>query len=135
MSVSQVLLALELDITSEENSKCSWGGPVQNELCLIVHAAPPSEHDTWNLSDRISVGGNRALLSHCDQHGSPFRLILGYAGWGPGQLVSEIERGDWLYSEATPELIFETPMSAMYDVALSDFGMTENSFYGSPIDN
>ena len=62
-------------------------------------------------------------------------MVLGYAGWGPGQLVAEIERGDWLYSDATPELIFETPISAIYDIALADMGLTSNLYFGTPIDN
>ncbi|MEC8380650.1 MAG: YqgE/AlgH family protein [Myxococcota bacterium] len=133
--VRHILSALDMRISTNEDSLCGWGGPVQNELCLIIHGAPPTVHDTWNICDGISIGGNKAILQHCEQNGSPFRVVLGYAGWGPEQLVSEIERGDWLYSEVTPELVFDTPTSAIYDVALSDFGLTSNCYFGDPIDN
>ena len=36
-------------------------------------------------------------------------LALGYAGWSAGQLDDEVEAGSWLFTELTPELLFETP--------------------------
>jgi putative transcriptional regulator len=35
-----------------------------------------------------------------------FRLVLGYAGWGPGQLAKEMSQGAWLPAKATPDLVF-----------------------------
>jgi putative transcriptional regulator len=37
---------------------------------------------------------------------SSFRLFLGYAGWGPGQLVDEILRNDWLVAPLNKDLLF-----------------------------
>ena len=34
-------------------------------------------------------------------------VILGYSGWGSGQLEGEMEKDDWILSELDPELIFE----------------------------
>ena len=35
-------------------------------------------------------------------------LLLGYSGWGPGQLAEEMSRGAWLHTEAVPDLVFDT---------------------------
>ena len=35
------------------------------------------------------------------------RFMMGYAGWGAGQLAGEVRRGDWLDAPADEALIFE----------------------------
>lgn len=38
---------------------------------------------------------------------SAFRLLVGYAGWGAGQLAREFSAGAWLPTNADAELLFE----------------------------
>lgn len=38
--------------------------------------------------------------------GSPFRLMIGFASWGPGQLDDELAMGGWLTTVATREDVF-----------------------------
>ena len=47
------------------------------------------------------------------------RFFVGYSGWGAGQLEDEISRNGWLTVEATPQIIFDTPVEQRYDRALS----------------
>jgi putative transcriptional regulator len=59
-------------------------------------------------------------------HGAgPRRVLvtLGYSGWGAGQLEEEIGRNGWLTVNATPEVIFDTPIEQRYDKALSLLGI------------
>jgi len=86
-----------------------FGGPVAfGEVLALVRApaAPPASRpvidDVWYTDSRQTV---EALLAA----GTPaarLHLVLGYAGWAPGQLQSEIRRGDWLLSPAAPGQIF-----------------------------
>ena len=58
--------------------------------------------------------------------GSPtaYRLCLGYAGWGPGQLEREVVVGGWLTSnKASPLRIFDTPSEKVWDAAIRDLGI------------
>jgi len=50
-------------------------------------------------------------------------VTLGYSGWGAGQLEEEIGRNGWLNVNASPEIIFETPIEERYDKALSLLGI------------
>ena len=50
-------------------------------------------------------------------------LALGYAGWGAGQLESEIQGNGWLHCAADPELIFGTDTEGKYEMALRKLGI------------
>jgi len=50
-------------------------------------------------------------------------LALGYAGWAPGQLESEIQSNGWLHSQADPALIFDDDIGRKYDRALAKIGV------------
>ena len=50
-------------------------------------------------------------------------LALGYAGWAPGQLESEIQANGWLHCPADPELIFDPEIDRKYSQALDKIGI------------
>ena len=50
-------------------------------------------------------------------------LALGYCGWEPGQLESELVRDGWMVTSASDELIFTTPVEQRYQKALKDAGI------------
>ena len=49
--------------------------------------------------------------------------MLGYSGWGPGQLEGEIGRNGWLTCESTPDLVFHTEDAEKWTRALSQLGV------------
>ena len=52
-----------------------------------------------------------------------FRLILGYSGWGAGQVETELVEGAWLVAPADPHLIFGTPSEATWSEAFRRLGI------------
>jgi putative transcriptional regulator len=50
------------------------------------------------------------------------RLVIGYSGWGPGQLEAELEESAWLLSDVSAELIFSTPPERMWEAAIRRLG-------------
>jgi putative transcriptional regulator len=50
-------------------------------------------------------------------------LALGYAGWGPGQLDSEIQENAWLNIDADNALVFDTDLDSKWDRALAKLGV------------
>ena len=50
-------------------------------------------------------------------------MMLGYAGWGPGQLEGEIARNGWLTAEASPQIVFQVPAGAKWSAALESIGV------------
>jgi putative transcriptional regulator len=62
----------------------------------------------------------------------PFRLLLGYAGWGPGQLEGEIHRGDWIPMEVDDSLVFDADTAALWRKALDRLGLHPGGFMVGP---
>jgi putative transcriptional regulator len=48
--------------------------------------------------------------------------MVGYSGWGPGQLEAELESSAWLISEVDRDLIFCTPPDRMWQEAIRRLG-------------
>jgi putative transcriptional regulator len=49
-------------------------------------------------------------------------LIVGYAGWGPGQLEAELHASAWLMSDVDRDLLFNTPAERMWEEAIRRLG-------------
>ena len=50
-------------------------------------------------------------------------MMLGYSGWAPGQLDSEIREGAWIPVDLDPSLIFEVPPDSRWTAALASLGI------------
>ena len=50
-------------------------------------------------------------------------VALGYAGWGPGQLDTEIQSNAWLSVESDLELVFSAKTAEKWDMALEEIGV------------
>jgi putative transcriptional regulator len=71
------------------------------------------------VGPEIGVSGELAAFTTLLGGGGPtsFRLLLGCAGWAPGQLETEISTGAWLPASVDSDLVFDTPLDAVWDGA------------------
>ena len=73
------------------------GGPVAPHVCMVVHDAGWTCERTQTIVEGLCISEPSASMPHLlDQESVPFRFIMGYAGWGEGQLQSELASGAWL---------------------------------------
>ena len=49
------------------------------------------------------------------EEGEAIKVYAGYAGWAPGQLQNEIDRGDWLVIDTDPEIIFNNQFDGLWE--------------------
>jgi len=84
------------------------GGPVSPGQGFFLHSRDVMLETSVAVGDEIAVTGDPAMLSTLAEGRRPQRLLfaLGYAGWGPGQLESEMTRGAWFDIAPDPALIF-----------------------------
>ena len=89
--------------------KLYFGGPVALEsVSFLVRADTPPEHAIQVL-DGVYLSSDRELLGKLLERDKPMeglRILVGYSGWGPGQLEAEITRGDWTIAPADANAIF-----------------------------
>ena len=60
------------------------------------------------------------------------RLVVGYVGWGPGQLDQEIAASSWLTLDVDPSLIFTVPPEQMWETAIRRLGTDPSMLQTSP---
>lgn len=86
------------------------GGPVQPEALLMLFRLAHEPAQARRVLEGIYLGGNLKDLERVIAKPSPaetFRAFVGYAGWGPGQLASEMAQGSWRVLPADATSIFE----------------------------
>src|SRR4249919_3779508 len=102
------------------------GGPVETERGFVLHSADFFiENSTLPIDDGICLTATLDILKAIARGDGPASAILalGYAGWAPGQLESEIQGNGWLHCAADPELIFGQDTGAKYQKALRKIGI------------
>ena len=98
-----------------------FGGPVEQGRGFVLHT-----NDYFTADSSLPVAGNISLTATIDilramaRGQGPQRavLALGYAGWAPGQLESEITHNGWLTCAADEDLLFGLDFDARYTAAL-----------------
>lgn len=101
------------------------GGPVQPERGFVIHDAGGNWGSTLPVSDQIQVTTSRDILESMAEGGGPARslVVLGYAGWGAGQLESEMAANAWLTVPANMDVLFEVPFEERWRAAAALIGI------------
>jgi putative transcriptional regulator len=102
------------------------GGPVETQRGFVLHSADYfMENSTLPIDDGICLTATLDILKAIAHGAGPANAILalGYAGWAPGQLESEIQDNGWLHCSADRELIFGEDASGKYFKALQKLGI------------
>ena len=101
------------------------GGPVHNELGLVLHRGFGEWQSTLKIGDQLGLTSSRDVLEAIAHSGGPddCLLVLGYAGWGAGQLDFEIRQNAWLTVPANPRIIFEVEVEERWAQAATSLGI------------
>ena len=103
-----------------------FGGPVETTRGFVLHSPDYGVEDST-----LEVPGGFAMTATLDilraigaGTGPAHALVaLGYAGWGAGQLESEIAQNGWLVGDPTPELIFDPDHGGKWLRAIQSLGI------------
>ena len=110
-----MLIDPSLSNTPEEREKLYginilifWGGPVEVKKIFVLHSSEYQSESTKNYGG-ISISQDYNILFDIAEDRGPEKslVILGYSGWGSGQLEGEMERDHWILSDLDPDIIFE----------------------------
>jgi putative transcriptional regulator len=92
------------------------------------HAQPATFYaSSLTISDGLEMTTSKDVLEALSSGGGPRKVLvsLGHAGWAGGQLESELAENTWLTVQASPEVIFDTPVGERYAKALGLLGLQE----------
>jgi len=127
ITTGRVVVNLDPPVETDRELQVWVGGPVEPQSSwmlvgsdLDLDEPAPGHRITSGLTLSASPDLLRRLL---DPNPPPrTRLIVGYSGWGPGQLEAELAESAWLMSDVDSDLIFETPPERMWEAAIRRLG-------------
>jgi putative transcriptional regulator len=94
------------------------GGPVHSEAVFVLMQTERPHAGMKRIKENIYFAAGINAISHGlpkSVKGEFARAYVGYAGWGPGQLENEIDRGDWLVVETDARIVFEEDPKLLWE--------------------
>ena len=108
-----------------------FGGPVLLDKGIVLHHSCYMSDSSVAISKSIAITSKQDVLIDLQQEKDvPFKLMLGHAGWSPGQLEKEIENGDWLMQNTTADFIFNVQPNKMWKKATESLGLDLGPSFG-----
>jgi putative transcriptional regulator len=98
------------------------GGPVQPSSVVILGHFEDASDAALVAFDDVGVLGTAASYEELSVGLRATRAFAGHSGWGPGQLDSELERGDWILEQARLEDAFSADPRALWSGVLTRKG-------------
>ena len=111
ITVGELLTQVDIK-TPRDCRRCDdpvyFGGPVERGRGFVLHAGAAEWGASTAVTEELAITTSPDILQAIGRGEGPekFLLLLGYAGWGPGQLESEMLENAWLSTPADTELIF-----------------------------
>lgn len=114
------------------------GGPVQVDTLHYIHQYPDLLPDSQEVVDGVYWGGDfDALKAHLwtgEITADKIKFILGYSGWGAGQLTEELSQKSWLTVEANSKIVLGTPEADIWKESLLQLGGAYKALVNYPVD-
>lgn len=122
-------LLMQLDIRPREghpHAPLFFGGPVETGRGFVLHSGEyRGEDGTLEVDDSFAMTATKNILEDIAAGQGPQKTLtsLGYSGWGPGQLESELQQNAWLTCDADQQIVFAPDHSAKWQAALAKLGI------------
>ena len=127
LQFSSLLEQLDIEVgPPRRDIRVHFGGPVEHGRGFVLHSGDyQSEASTLQVSEGFGMTATLDVLEELALGNGPSSalLALGYSGWGPGQLESEILSNGWLTCDAAPEIVFGEDDGTKWTAALKSMGV------------
>jgi len=136
LSARDLCEGLEMRWGGDPEQALHWGGPVQPNTGWMLFAddlRSTSFEDAAELTEGLFFAGSLDVLrTVAEAPPGDVRLYLGYAGWGPGQLESEMAQGVWLTAPSSREALFAVPPEDMWEHVVRSLGIEPATLITTP---
>lgn len=112
-------------IPDTESIPIYLGGPVHMGEVFVLHG-PPFEWDgCLKITSSLAMSNTKDIVKAIAMGRGPalFIIALGCAGWGRGQLESELRANAWLTCPLSESIIFDIPVENRWEKALNIIGI------------
>ena len=131
IQLADILQGMEMPWNGAAEALAFFGGPVQSQLGTVMFGhRDESELELPDPEALTEVSPGICITQQLGDLGqlaatppSRFRLLLGYAGWGAGQLVTEIVRNDWLTAPVEDKFLFAEDPELVWEKVLDSVGV------------
>lgn len=125
ITLLDVLHGSHINIPDRPLPPVYMGGPVEMDAGFILYATEFLDRYAVEVTPGVSLSRDSRLLEDIARGEGPrlFLFMLGYAGWGAGQLESELIDNSWLTVPADIEVLFHTPDELKWKKAAQKFGI------------
>lgn len=132
LTFDQLYAHLEIEPVAATPQLVHFGGPVGTDLGFVLHSPDYHETGTVDIDGDFALTASFDILRAMSRGEGPRRriLALGYAGWGPSQLESEIQANGWLMVAADTDLVFEGDDESRWQRALAKLGVRPEMLSG-----
>ena len=120
--------SIDIDWNGDPESEIHWGGPVQPQTGWVLFdelaVGGELDEEVRRVAEGISLAGSLDVLRR--MAGDPpahLRVMLGYAGWGPGQLEFELAEGAWLVAPVERGMVFDVDPDEMWVAVVRGLGI------------
>lgn len=129
--LERIDMALEIHVP-QQDAPVFFGGPVQTDRGFVLHMPTGDFSSSLNLGE-LMLTTSRDILQATASGLGPERMLvtLGYAGWGAGQLETEMAQNAWLNVQADVRIIFDVPPEDRYEAALALLGIDPGALTGA----
>jgi putative transcriptional regulator len=120
VSLARILESLGRDHDGARGDiRVHYGGPVESGRGFVLHSGEWMVDESQVVQDGIAVTSDPKVFEALGRGAGPRRVLfaVGYAGWAPGQLETEIEAGFWIVVNADEALIFDNDADAKWERA------------------
>jgi putative transcriptional regulator len=125
--IGELLEGLGLDAEAKGAAEIAvhYGGPVERGRGFILHSPDFKGADTVVLSELAALTSSLDVLSAIAAGDGPRHALfaLGYAGWAPDQLESELAAGAWVVVDPDEALLFDDQVDSKWQRALDRQGI------------
>lgn len=132
--MSEVLKGAGLPIPDHKLPPVYIGGPVELESAFILYKSGYSTEYELEVSKTVCLSRETKVLEDIANSRGPekYLFLLGYAGWGPGQIEQELLNDGWLIVPGNDMIIFDTPDEEKWRAAAMQYGI-DISVYGDEV--
>ena len=123
-------LLKQLEIDPDENTDGAMpiriGGPVEATRGFVLHSTDYGDDSVLEIKGGYRLTGTVDILRAIARGRGPenHMIALGYTGWAPGQLETELQQNGWLSCDAEHALIFAPDDGSKWVKALSNLGIS-----------